>query len=55
MAHKLDPTGKTITADDAAIAAALEEASIPTLMMSMVHMTGDASLLEEAIRPWAST
>ena len=40
-----------IPEDDAAIAAALEDASIPTLMMSMIHMTGDASLLDGPIRP----
>ncbi len=40
-----------ITDDDATIAAALQDASIPTLMMSMVHMSGDASLLEGRIRP----
>lgn len=37
--------------DDELIASALEEASIPTLMMSMIHMSGDASLLDGAIRP----
>ncbi|MEM1114379.1 MAG: hypothetical protein AAGI11_20875 [Pseudomonadota bacterium] len=37
--------------DDAAIARALEEASIPTLLMSMVHMSGDASLLDELPLP----
>ena len=40
-----------ITADDAAIARALEDASIPTLMMSMIHMSGDASLLDGPLRP----
>jgi 4-hydroxyacetophenone monooxygenase len=29
--------------DDATIAAALEDVSIPALMCSMVHMTGDPS------------
>lgn len=37
--------------DDAEIARALEDASIPTLMMSMIHMSGDASLLDGTIRP----
>jgi 4-hydroxyacetophenone monooxygenase len=37
--------------DDAAIAAALADASIPTLMMSMIHMSGDTSLLDGPIRP----
>ncbi len=40
-----------IPADDELIARALQDASIPTLMMSMIHMSGDASLLEGAIRP----
>lgn len=40
-----------IPADDELIARALEDASIPTLMMSMIHMSGDASLLDGAIRP----
>ena len=34
-----------ITEDDAFLAAALEHASVPTLMMSIVHLTGDACLL----------
>ncbi|MEH6585839.1 MAG: NAD(P)/FAD-dependent oxidoreductase [Halioglobus sp.] len=37
--------------DDAQIASALEDASIPTLMMSMIHMSGDSALLDGAIRP----
>ena len=37
--------------DDAVIEKALEDASIPTLMMSMIHMSGDACLLDEEIRP----
>lgn len=40
-----------IPEDDGLIASALEDASIPTLMMSMIHMTGDASLLDGEIRP----
>lgn len=44
--------GAPITADDATIAAALQEASVPTLMLSMIHMTGDASLLEGTLRPY---
>jgi 4-hydroxyacetophenone monooxygenase len=41
----------SIPDDDELIAKALEDASIPTLMMSMVHMSGDVSLLDSAIRP----
>jgi 4-hydroxyacetophenone monooxygenase len=43
-----------ISEDDDAIARALEDASVPTLMMSMVHMTGDASLLDGELRPAGS-
>jgi len=42
---------KTITDDDEAIARALEDVSVPALMMSMVHMTGDPGILRGAIRP----
>jgi 4-hydroxyacetophenone monooxygenase len=43
--------GTPITDDDATIAAALEDVSVPTLMMSMIHMSGDPSLLQGALRP----
>ncbi len=43
--------GFSIPDDDALIERALQDASIPTLMMSMIHMTGDASLMDGAIRP----
>ncbi len=43
--------GEVITDDDEAIAAALEDVSIPTLLLSMVHMTGDVSILEGPLRP----
>ena len=42
--------GQPITDDDDAIAAALEDVSIPTLVLSMVHMTGDAELIRGTIR-----
>jgi 4-hydroxyacetophenone monooxygenase len=46
------PQGKwPITDDDAAIAAALEDVSIPTLLLSLVHMTGDPSYIRGALRP----
>jgi 4-hydroxyacetophenone monooxygenase len=45
--HRVEP----ITEDDATIARALESASIPTLLMSLIHVTGDAGLLRGAIRP----
>ena len=37
---------------DDAIRAAIAEASVPALLMSMVHMTGDLSLLEELPGPF---
>lgn len=37
--------------DDAAIAAYLEDLSIPTLLLSCVHMSGDASILDGPLRP----
>ncbi len=40
-----------ITEDDAFIAEALESASIPTLMMALIHITGDPGLLDGPIRP----
>jgi 4-hydroxyacetophenone monooxygenase len=43
--------GTPITDDDATIAAALEDVSIPALMMSMIHMSGDAGLLDGDLRP----
>jgi 4-hydroxyacetophenone monooxygenase len=36
---------------DDAIAAALADVSVPTLLLSCIHMTGDASLLDGALRP----
>ncbi len=43
--------GLPITDDDATIAAALEDVSIPTLVLSMVHMTGDLSWIRGEIKP----
>ncbi|HZM53829.1 MAG TPA: hypothetical protein VFC03_02260, partial [Acidimicrobiales bacterium] len=40
-----------ITDEDDAIAAALEEVSVPALMMSVVHMTGDPSILRGTSLP----
>ena len=51
MNQKQDPAGLGIHEDDATIAAALEEASIPCLIMSMIHMSGDSSILEGDIKP----
>ncbi len=41
----------TITDDDETIRAALKEAHIPSLVCSLVHMTGDMSLVNGDIRP----
>ena len=43
--------GAPITEDDAAIAAALEDVSIPTLLVSMVHLTGDPSWIRSDLQP----
>lgn len=43
--------GEPITDDDATIAAMLEDVSVPALLLSMVHMTGDASILDGPILP----
>ena len=51
MSVHLQPAEKPITEDDATLARMLEHASVPTLMMSIVHVTGDTSLLHGAIRP----
>ena len=39
--------GAPFTDDDAAIAAALEDVSVPVLLCSLVHMTGDPSWIRE--------
>ena len=44
-----------ITEDDAFLASALQSANVPTLMMSIIHLTGDASLLRGSIRPAGAT
>ena len=49
MSRKL--ANPLITEDDAFLAAALEHASVSTLLMTIVHLTGDASLLRGPIRP----
>ena len=51
MTRRLQPASAPITEDDAFIASALESASIPTLMLSLFHITGDTSLLRGPIRP----
>ncbi|WP_279245639.1 NAD(P)-binding domain-containing protein [Candidatus Litorirhabdus singularis] len=51
MMAATDQTPGNIPNDDAEIAHALEDASIPCLMMSMIHMSGDCSLMDGPIRP----
>lgn len=43
--------GQPFTSSDAEIAAALQDVSIPTLMLSLVHMSGDAELIRGALKP----
>jgi 4-hydroxyacetophenone monooxygenase len=43
--------GLKITDDDATIEALLADLSMPTLMLSLVHITGDAELIRGAIKP----
>ena len=43
--------GLPITDDDETIAAALEDVSIPALMCSMVHLTGDPEWVRGELRP----
>ena len=51
MSQRQNPAGDAFTDDDATIAAALEAASVPCLLMSMIHMSGDASILDGDLRP----
>jgi len=55
MLERPRPAELPITEDDAFIATALKSASIPTLLASVVHMTGDTSLLRGPIRPGRAT
>ena len=43
--------GEPFTDDDAVIAAALEDVSVPALLCSLVHMTGDPSWIRGDVRP----
>jgi len=43
--------GQPFTTSDAEIAEALLDVSIPTLMLSLVHMSGDPTLIRGALRP----
>ena len=43
--------GQPFTSSDEEIAAALLDVSIPTLMLALVHITGDPSLIRGALKP----
>src|SRR3954463_13374998 len=43
--------GVPFTDDDEQIAKALEDVSIPTLMLSLVHMSGDPEFIRGALKP----
>lgn len=43
--------GEPFTTSDADIAAALEDVSVPALLLSCIHMSGDDSLLGGPLRP----
>jgi 4-hydroxyacetophenone monooxygenase len=45
---------RIITDDDATIARHLEDLSVPTLMLAMVHLTGDPSWIRGDLRPLGS-
>jgi 4-hydroxyacetophenone monooxygenase len=47
--------GVPFTDDDAAIAAALNDVSVPALLCSLVHMTGDPSWVRGELRPKTAT
>ena len=43
--------GQAFTTSDEQIALALQDVSIPTLMLSLVHMSGDPELIRGALKP----
>jgi 4-hydroxyacetophenone monooxygenase len=51
MTIRLKPAEEKITENDAFIAEALNSANVPTLLMSMVHLSGDSALLQGPIKP----
>ncbi len=46
--------GRPFTDDDAFIAAALDDLSVPALLCSMVHVTGDPQWIRSELRPRSS-
>jgi len=51
MPRTIPPAEAALEDDDAVIERCLEHASIPVLLMSIVHITGDTDLLDGPIRP----
>ncbi|MGI9592013.1 MAG: hypothetical protein ACR2P8_11645, partial [Myxococcota bacterium] len=51
MTERIHHAGIPIHDDDETIRQALADVSIPTLLCSMVHMTGDTSILDGPLRP----
>lgn len=46
-----NPVIETLSADEATLAVRLEQADIPTLLMTVAHLTGDLSILKSQWRP----
>src|ERR1700733_1362148 len=51
MTSRNPHAGQSFEDDDSAIAAALEDVSVPALLCSLVHMTGDPSWIRGTIKP----
>jgi len=55
MAHNWPPSpadARSFPRDDAALVAAVQEANLPTLLMVLIHLTGDASWMVQC--RWAA-
>ncbi len=55
MPHVIAPAQESLCDADAVIAQALEHASVPALLMSILHITGDTSILTGPMRPGQAT
>ena len=53
--HRNPHAGTPFTDDDATVAAMLEDVSVPALLCSLVHMTGDPSWIRGEARPTIAT
>ena len=51
MTRPIPPVEEPITEDDAFLEEVVQSASIPTIMMSIVHLTGNRDILQGPIRP----